>query len=106
MRSPKLDSSLEQRRHRAIVRALALRRLASNSSELVREAVCAGMGIGFSPTWLFARELASGEVVRLLPGYEPEPLPIHAVYPASRRHSGKVVAFVEHVRQQLAGTEA
>ncbi len=76
-------------------------RLASNSSELVREAVCAGVGVGFSPTWLFARELASGAVVRLLPGYEPKPLPIHAVYPASRRHSRKVAAFVAYARDRL-----
>lgn len=77
-------------------------RLSSNSSELVREAVCAGMGLGFSPTWLFADELASGRVLRLLPGYEPQPLPIHVVYPASRRHARKVVAFAEHVREVLS----
>lgn len=80
-------------------------RLATNSSELVHDAVCAGMGIGFSPTWLFTRELASGEVVRLLPGYEPKALPIHAVYPASRRHTGKVVAFVDFLKERLARTE-
>jgi DNA-binding transcriptional LysR family regulator len=77
-------------------------RLASNSSDLVREAVCAGVGIGFTPTWLFNREIASGEVVRLLAGYEPKPLPIHAVYPSSRRHASKVAAFVEHLRDRLA----
>lgn len=76
-------------------------RMSTNSSELVRDAVCAGIGIGFSPTWLFARELAAGQVVRLLPGYEPKPLPIHAVCPASRRHSGRVAAFIDQLRKRL-----
>ena len=77
-------------------------RLSSNSSEVVREAVLAGMGIGFVPSWLFAAEQASGEVQCLLPCYVPRPLPIHALYPASRRHSAKVAAFVAHVRDALA----
>lgn len=76
-------------------------RLSSNSSEVVREAVLAGLGIGFAPSWLFAAELASGAVQRLLPDYTPRPLPIHALYPPSRRHSAKVAAFIAHVRQRL-----
>ncbi len=60
-----------------------------------------GVGRGFSPTWLFAPELLSGTVVRLIPQFSPHPLPIHAIYPLSRRHSAKVSAFVQHVRQAL-----
>lgn len=77
-------------------------RFSSNSSEVVRDAVLAGMGLGFSPTWLFGQELKSGEVVRLLPQFSPHPLPIHAIYPASRRGSAKVAAFVQQVRAGLA----
>ena len=77
-------------------------RLASNSSEVIREAVLAGLGLGFSPTWLFGAELANGDVVRLLPQYSPRPLPIHVVYPTSRRHVAKVSAFVSFVRERLA----
>ena len=73
--------------------------LATSSSEIVREAVLAGMGIGFSPTWLFSPELASGAVLRLLPGYAPPPLPIHVVYPPSRRHSARVSALAACLRE-------
>jgi DNA-binding transcriptional LysR family regulator len=64
---------------------------------VIRAAVISGMGIGYSPTWLFEQELASGEVVRLMPGWESPASPIHLVSPTERKHSAKVKAFVEHV---------
>jgi DNA-binding transcriptional LysR family regulator len=60
------------------------------------------MGIGYSPDWLFEEELASGEVVHLLPDWEPLPIPIQVVSPVQRRHSAKVKAFAEHVARGLA----
>lgn len=73
--------------------------LQTNSSEVIRASVLAGMGIGFSPTWLFAEELASGAVQRLLPDWESAAIPIHLVTPPERRQSAKVKAFAEHVAQ-------
>ena len=74
----------------------------TNSSEVQRSAVASGMGIGYVPTWLFDAELASGEVVRLMPDWEAPPSPIHAVSPPERKHSAKVRAFVEHLSATLA----
>lgn len=70
-------------------------RFATSSTELVREAVLNGLGIGFAPNWFFTEELATGQVVRLLPKYSPRPLPINAVYSASRKHSRRLGAFIE-----------
>ncbi len=78
-------------------------RFSTSSTELVREAVLAGMGIGFTPDWFFSHELASGEVVRLLAQFSPHPLPIHVLYPDSRRHSAKLTAFTLLARQRLGG---
>jgi DNA-binding transcriptional LysR family regulator len=75
--------------------------LQTNSSEVIRSSVLAGMGIGFSPTWLFDDELASGAVQRLLPDWEAAAIPIHLVSPPERRESAKVRAFAEHVAQAL-----
>jgi DNA-binding transcriptional LysR family regulator len=75
--------------------------LQTNSSEVIRASVLAGMGIGYSPEWLFEQELASGEVQRLLPDWEPLPIPIHLVSPRERRHSAKVKAFAEHVARAI-----
>jgi DNA-binding transcriptional LysR family regulator len=76
--------------------------LQTNSSEVMRASVLAGMGIGYSPTWLFDDELASGEVQRMLPDWETIPIPIHVVSPLARRHSAKVKAFAEHVGHAMA----
>ena len=69
----------------------------TNSSEVIRSSVISGMGIGYSPTWLFESELASGEVVRVMPGWDSPQSPIHLVSPPERKHSAKVKAFFEHV---------
>jgi len=78
--------------------------LQTNSSEVMRASVLGGMGIAYSPTWLFEAELASGEVQRLLPDWETLPMPIHLVSPQQRRHSAKVQAFAAFVAESMAGT--
>ncbi|MEN9868566.1 MAG: hypothetical protein RL748_4156 [Pseudomonadota bacterium] len=75
--------------------------LQTNSSEIIRAAIISGMGISYSPTWLFERELASGEVQILLPDWLARPVPIHLVSPPQRRNAAKVRAFAEHVAQHL-----
>jgi DNA-binding transcriptional LysR family regulator len=79
-------------------------RFVTSSTELVREAVLASMGIGFTPDWFFTRELANGSVVRLLAQYSPHPLPIHVVYPQTRRSSAKLAAFTELAKAELSKT--
>ncbi|CAN1570203.1 LysR Transcriptional regulator [Burkholderiaceae bacterium] len=71
--------------------------LQTNSSEIVRASVLSGMGIGYSPTWLFEEEIARGELQVLLPDWPAPPLPIHLVSPAQRRSSAKVQAFALHM---------
>jgi DNA-binding transcriptional LysR family regulator len=75
----------------------------TNSSEILRSAVATGMGIGYLPTWLLDDELASGEVVRLMPDWESPQSPIQLVSPPERKHSAKVRAFVEHISAAMAG---
>lgn len=75
--------------------------LQTNSSEVMRASILAGMGIGYSPTWLFDAELLSGEIVQLLPDWQTVAFPIHLVSPQERRHSAKVKAFAEHVARGM-----
>lgn len=71
--------------------------LQTNSSEVIRASVLAGMGVGFSPTWLFEEELARGTLQVLLPRWATPALPVHLVSPPQRRGSAKVRAFAEHL---------
>ena len=74
--------------------------LQTNSSEVIRASVLSGMGIGYSPTWLFEDEVASGELQVLLPDWPAPALPIHLVSPPQRRQSAKVRAFAMHMASQ------
>jgi DNA-binding transcriptional LysR family regulator len=77
--------------------------LQSNSSEVIRAAVLGGQGIGYSPVWLFADELARGEVVQLLPDWLAPELPMQLVSPPARRGSAKVRVFGDCVASALVG---
>ncbi|WP_031239457.1 LysR family transcriptional regulator [Asticcacaulis sp. AC466] len=68
--------------------------LQSNSSEAIRAAALAGMGICYVPDWLFAPEIASGEMVVLLPHWTTKLIPITAVVPAHRRNVAKIEALI------------
>jgi DNA-binding transcriptional LysR family regulator len=75
--------------------------LQTDSSEVIRTSVLAGMGIGYAPSWLFGAEIASGEVVRVMPDWSLRS-PIHAVMPQERKHSAKVRAFSDHLAEGLS----
>jgi DNA-binding transcriptional LysR family regulator len=75
--------------------------LQTNSSEVIRHAVLSGMGIGYSPEWLFEEEIASGELQILLPDWPASPLPVHLVSPPGRRNAAKVRAFGDHVARLI-----
>jgi DNA-binding transcriptional LysR family regulator len=69
----------------------------TNSSEGVRAATLAGLGITYSPHFMFDDALARGEVVRLLPDWSAPPLPIHLLSTPERRGAAKVRAFGDHL---------
>ena len=76
--------------------------LQTNASDIVRGAVLDGVGIAYSPTWLFQDVIDSGEVEVLLQGWQTSPLPLHLVSPPERRHAAKVRAFSEHLARALS----
>ncbi|MEE8614563.1 MAG: LysR family transcriptional regulator [Roseateles sp.] len=77
--------------------------LRTNSGEVVREAVLAGMGLAYAPHWLLAAELGCGEVEEVMPPWQGEAMPLQLVCPAQRRLSGKVRAFADHLAAALSG---
>ncbi|MDL9997008.1 LysR family transcriptional regulator [Variovorax sp. J22P240] len=56
-------------------------------------------GLGMAQTFAFMAKpyLDSGELVEVLPGWEPPPHPVYVVYPPNRHLSAKLRAFVDWV---------
>ena len=73
----------------------------TNAAEVVRASVLGGLGIGYSPTWLFQDLIASGEVGVLLPDWPTRSLPLHLVSPPERSRAAKVRAFADHLATAL-----
>jgi DNA-binding transcriptional LysR family regulator len=78
-------------------------RVKTNSSEVVREAVIAGIGIALRSTWDVGPELKSGALVQILPAYTgSKRVVVQAVYPSRRHLERKVGAFIDFL-QSLYG---
>src|SRR5262249_29529100 len=54
-----------------------------------------GHGVTCVLSYQVASELAAGRLVRLLPEHEPEPLPVHVVYPPASVATARVRAFID-----------
>lgn len=68
-------------------------RLAVSAAEGVREAVIAGLGLAVGTDWMFAAELTSGEVLRVMRDWVLPAVDLWAVYPAGRLPNAKARAF-------------
>ncbi|WP_438867201.1 LysR family transcriptional regulator [Pseudomonas sp. L1(2025)] len=76
-------------------------RIRVTSAEGVRAAVLNHLGLTMASTWMFAPELASGEVKVVLNDWRLPPLDLWAVFPTGRMASAKARAFVEYVEGLL-----
>ncbi len=77
-------------------------RVRVSAAEGVRTAVLAHLGLALTSEWMFAAELASGDVVPLLEQWQLPPLDLWAVFPTGRLASAKARAFVEFVEGLLS----
>lgn len=74
--------------------------LQTNSSEVVREAVLAGLGIALRSNWDIGPELAAGRLIHVLPDYRAsDAVGIHAVYPSRRFLPAKVRLFIDYLAE-------
>ncbi|MBJ6763573.1 LysR family transcriptional regulator [Myxococcaceae bacterium JPH2] len=75
-------------------------RLVVNEPDMLRAVTMAGAGIALLPSLHSAEDLTSGRLQRVLPDWSSAGAPVHAVYPPTRHHVPKVMAFVEFLREQ------
>lgn len=72
--------------------------LITNSSEVIREAVIAGLGIALRSTWDVGPELRDGRLVQVLPRYEgSKNVSVSAVYPSRQFLPAKVRLFIDYL---------
>ena len=76
--------------------------LALNDSNSYVKAGLAGLGVISMTDYLLNEHLATGAMVRLLPEWRSDPMPVHVVYPQNRHLSAKVRVFVEWVAELFA----
>lgn len=74
----------------------------SDDSEALRAAVIAGLGIGHGPSAIFAADLRSGRVIRILADYAPDPLPINVVYVSRRKVPQRLRVAIDFLAQVCA----
>jgi len=80
-------------------------RLMVNDVDAMLYAVRAGRGLGRPLSYQVADDLASGALVRLMPDWEPDPLPVHLVVSSARYMAPKLRAFMEHAVEALSALE-
>jgi DNA-binding transcriptional LysR family regulator len=70
--------------------------LVMDSVVALREAAVAGAGMAVMPEWMARRQIASGQLIPVLPKWKPRPAVIHLVFPPGRL-PGNLRAFVDFV---------
>jgi DNA-binding transcriptional LysR family regulator len=75
-------------------------RMAVNEPDMLRALSRAGAGIALSPDVHYLQDVAAGHLRRVLPEWSSTGTPVHAVYPGTRHHVPKVMAFVDFLRER------
>jgi DNA-binding transcriptional LysR family regulator len=78
-------------------------RLRLSAAEGVRAGVLADMGLAVTTEWMFAPELATGAVRRVLPEWTLPTIDLWAVFPSGRLITAKAKIFADFVESLLAG---
>jgi DNA-binding transcriptional LysR family regulator len=73
----------------------------SNSASACNAAVAGGLGIGIAPLWQIADLVAAEKVELILTEFEPEPTPVHIVWPQASLMPARTRALVDFLGIRL-----
>lgn len=102
--SPGLDWSLGHGKQQINIKVQPRLSVTNNAAAI--DAALMGFGITRLMSYQVAAYLATGQLVRLFPEYEPPAMPIHIVHLEGRQASAKVRALVDVLVEQLRGNTA
>jgi LysR family transcriptional regulator for bpeEF and oprC len=100
------DRPWQLRRGRRTIEMFPVHAIQLSDTEAMVTAARLGMGLCQVPDYVVQDELASGELVEVLPDSRPEPMPISAVMPSGRLVPPRVreaLALLETLRTRRAG---
>jgi DNA-binding transcriptional LysR family regulator len=95
--------ALRKERDKAEVRVRVQGPLSGNSGELVRDWCLSGRGIMLRSLWDIAPQLASGELVRVLPGYAMWDADIHWLAPHRAQTPKRVRLLIDFLAERFRG---
>lgn len=75
--------------------------LCSNNAELLKAGALKGAGIAMLPTFIAGPDLQTGQLVRVLPDFQPPEIAIYALYPPSRHLSVKVRLLIDFLADRF-----
>ncbi len=76
-------------------------RMRTNNIFALKASILMGVGTGILPRWFIADELASGELIDLLPGWKAPSLDVHVAYRQSRHQPLRLRALLEVLNEAL-----
>ena len=69
--------------------------------DALEPAVTGGLGVAILPAGIALPGLLSGALVRLLRGYEAQPVNVYALYPSRRFLDAKIRTFIDLLREEV-----
>jgi DNA-binding transcriptional LysR family regulator len=79
-------------------------RYAVNVIEALEPAIRSGLGVGILPAGVALPGLTSRALVRVLRGYDVQPVIVHALYPSRRFVDAKIHTWISFLREELSAT--
>jgi DNA-binding transcriptional LysR family regulator len=77
-------------------------RFMANNTGMMLEVALAGFGIAYGPSFVFAKHLAVGDLVPVLPSYTCPALPVQVITPTAKHVNIKTRLFIERLSLALA----
>ena len=98
--SPRLWTFIDRNGKEELIRISG--RLSANNGDALLALALKGAGLVLGPDYLLEDDIKAGRLVRLLPDYTTNEIPVYAVYPHSRFLSAKTRTFIDFLASRFA----
>jgi DNA-binding transcriptional LysR family regulator len=69
---------------------------------MMLEVALCGFGIAYGPSFVFAKHVAAGDLVPVLPSYSTPVMPLQAVTPSAKHVNAKTQLFIDRLTLAFA----